>query len=143
MGPPEADLTRPFLALVLAVLLVPALASATTEEELPHGLAVSIALFDAEGAAVAWSPAPGAVHYEVYRGASPDDLVLVETTAATSFYDAEAPEAGDVWYVVVSRGLSSSVDDAVQQMRGKCVATRGFTGYSVTLAHCMPRERPL
>lgn len=26
----------------------------------------------------------------------------------------------------------------VDERKGKCVATRGLTGYSVTLVHCMP-----
>lgn len=134
---------RSVAACILALLLAPAFASATQEEP-RDALAMTIVGVDGVGTAVSWSPAPTAFLYEVYRGPAMDKLTLLGTTPSTSFLDASSGTAEEsVWYVVIGRSASQSVGEYVHTMRGKCVATRGMTGYSVTLAHCTPTESPL
>lgn len=130
------------LVVTLGLLCAPTLASAT-QEEVRDALTMHITLVDGVGATVAWSGAPGLLEYELYRGPTLDELELVATTSLTSFHDMTVPEDGSVWYVVIGRTSNSALTDSVDTMRGKCLATRGMTGYSVTLAHCMPRQLPL
>lgn len=134
---------RSVAACILALLLAPALASAT-QEETRDALAMTLLGVDGVGTVVSWSPAPTAFLYEVYRGPELDQLTLLGTTPSTSFLDASTATAEEnVWYVVIGRSASQSVGEYVHTMRGKCVATRGMTGYSITLAHCAPAETPL
>lgn len=134
---------RLFVAITLGLLWAPTAASAQQQEEVRDALAMDITVIDEAGAFVAWTPAPGALLYEVYRGPGLDQLSLVTTTSLASFFDETVPAEGDVWYVVIARSGNTALGDSIQTMRGKCVATRGMTGYSVTLAHCMPSQSPL
>lgn len=133
---------RSVVALTLALLLAPTLASASQEEP-RDALAMTIVGVDDVATSVSWSPAPVALLYEVYRGPSMDELTLLGTTPSTSFLDMTESSEDTVWYVVIGRAVSQSVGEHLHTMRGKCVATRGTTGYSVTLAHCMPTETPV
>lgn len=131
---------RLFVAITLLALLAPSIASANRDEAPKDALSMTIVLLDERAAHISWSPAPGSVVYDLYRGASLDDLVLVASVPTTVYVDVPPAGRADIVYVVVSRMISSSIGDDVQQMRGKCIATRGMTGYSVTLAHCMPPD---
>lgn len=122
--------------LFVALLVVPTLGAATADEP-EDRLAVTVMRIDDAFVHVSWSAAPGALAYEVRRGPSLDKLELIATTPALEYADAYAPE-GDTWYEIVSTfPVTSSLDPG--PIRGACIAMRGLTGISVTLAHCLPR----
>lgn len=122
---------RSFVALALVILVAPTLAIAARSEDQQH-LSVTIVAVD-PGAVVAWTPALGPVTYEVYRGTHPGDITLVAKTASTKFFDEDAPP-GALYYLV----LALLETNASRTGTGDCIASRGTTGYSVTIAHCMP-----
>lgn len=122
--------------LLVALLVVPTIGAASWDER-EDRLAVTVMRIDDAFVHVSWSAAPGALAYEVHRGPSLDDLELITTTPALEYADAYAPE-GDTWYVIISTyPITSSLEPG--PIRGKCVAMRGLTGISVTVAHCLPR----
>lgn len=134
---------RLVVACILALLLAPTLVSAS-QEEARDSLAMEVVVIGGVGASISWSPAPTAYAYEVYRGPELDQLTFLGATPSTSFFDASTPASEEsVWYVVIGRATAQSVGEFVHTMRGKCLATRGMTGYSLTLAHCMPTQAPV
>lgn len=134
---------RLVIACILALLLAPTLVSATQEEP-RDALAMDIVSIGGAGTSISWSPAPTAYLYEVYRGPELDELTFLGATPSTTFFDTSDPAAEErVWYVVIGRASAQSVGEYMETMRGKCLATRGMTGYSLTLAHCMPTESPV
>lgn len=132
---------RLLLALTVALLLAPTLVTAESQQEPRDALSVSVVRADESGVYVAWNPAPGAVMYYVYRGASIESLELISQTPATVYTDLAAPDH-DLWYQIVSVSPSSGIGDEIGPMRGRCLSMRS-AGIALTLAHCMPAQGPV
>lgn len=125
---------RVLVALALVILVAPTFASAARSDD-SQRLSVTIVALDQLGTAVSWSPAVGPVVYEIYRGPGPDDLTLVGKTPTTSFFDENTPPGMLYYLVIATLGAHAKHTGS-----GDCIASRGTTGYSVTLAHCMPSD---
>jgi len=127
-------------AFVFAITLLPAVAGLAETE--PRD-AMAVAIFSSEdlGVIVTWSPAPNAISYAVYRGASLDDLVLLGETPATFWHD-EDPLPGESWYVILSQAAASDPPSPADfgSFQGSCVNRNGTTGVTVTASHCVPTE---
>jgi len=132
---------RFLIACTVALFLAPAFASAESQEEPRDALSVSVARIVGKGVYVAWTPAPGAVLYDVYRGPNLESLRWIGQTPAVEYTDFSAPDH-DTWYQIVSQGAHTGVDDAFDgPMRGRCLAMRS-SGIALTVANCMPAEHP-
>lgn len=126
---------RSVCVLLAALFVVPTI-GATAWEEPRDDLAVTVMRMADSFVHVSWTAAPGALAYQIHRGPTLDELEFVATTPALEYVDGHAP-AENTWYVVVSTfPLASNIGP--DPMRGKCVAMRGITGVSVTVAHCLP-----
>lgn len=121
---------RVILALAISLALAPLAQSADDGER--GRLAVSIIQVNNDAVIVAWTPAPGAVSYEVYRGTSPETATKIAETRTTAILD-EAPQVGNIWYIVRSVQLNSDGGS----YGGSCVDHHGTTGVSVTTKHCL------
>lgn len=127
---------RSVYVLLGAILVLPTISAADYDEP-RDSLAVTLLRADDNFVHVSWTAAPGALSYALYRGPTPDDLTLITQTPNLEYADAYAPDA-DTWYVIVSQ--VPQIDSHIQPgpMRGKCLAMRGLTGFSLTLANCVP-----
>lgn len=132
---------RLLIALTTALLLAPAVVSAESQEEPRDALSVSVVRVVGKGVYVAWTPAPGAVMYQVYRGTSLDSLELISQTPATVYTDLSAPNE-DMWYEILSVSPQSNIGDELGPVRGRCLSMRS-SGIALTLAHCMPAQGPV
>ena len=130
------------VACTLALLLAPSFVS-STEAQPRDALAVSVYGVPDVGVIVAWTPAPNAVGYAIFRGASPDDAEYVGQSTTVLFHD-PAPLEGASWYVIYSiepreSGALGALA-ALGKFRGSCVHQSGTTGVTVTASHCMPAD---
>lgn len=122
------------ILVVLACSLLVSVPLAQSIGSPPPGLAVTILDVVDTGTYVLWTPAKGAVSYDVYRGTDLDELVLIANVPGPSHIDRFVPDE-TVWYVVEAvmphgGGLGES--------RGACLHHRGATGLTVTVSHCLP-----
>lgn len=127
---------RLVVPLVVALVCGPALVSAESQEP-TDALGVTVLRIDGKGVYMTWTPAQGAVLYDVYRGTDLNDMQYMGATPNLQFTD-WSPPPQDTWYQVVSQYPQSLPQDLGGPMRGRCLAIHGTTGFSLTLAHCMP-----
>lgn len=132
---------RFLIALTVALFVAPSVVTAESQQEPRDALTVSVVRVVGKGVYVAWTPAPGATMYQVYRGPTLDDLELLYQTPATEYADLAVPNE-DMWYQIVSVGLSSNLADELGPMRGRCLSMRS-AGFGITLANCMPAQGPV
>lgn len=132
---------RFLIPLTAALLLAPSLVAAESQQEPRDALSVTVVRVVGKGVYVAWTPAPGAVMYQIYRGNSLESLELISQTPATLYTDI-APPNEDTWYQVVSVAPASNIGDELGPMRGRCLSMRS-SGIALTLAHCMPAQGPV
>lgn len=125
------------VAVLLGALLLLPLASVSAQDEPHDDIGITLLRIDDSFVHVTWTAAPGALTYALYRGATLDDLELVTSTSRLEYVDGSVPDS-DIWYVVLSRPPIASHLDGPGPMSGKCLTMRGITGFSVSLAHCMP-----
>lgn len=132
---------RLLLALTVALVIAPSVVTAESQQEPRDALSVTLVRVVGKGVYVAWTPAPGAVMYQIFRGPTLETLELLTQTPATGHADLAAPNE-DMWYQIVSVGPASNVGDELGPMRGRCLSMRS-AGIAVSLAHCMPSQGPL
>lgn len=123
--------------LVVALACAPTIVLADTSEP-TDALGVTVVRIEGKGVYVTWTPAQGAVLYDIYRGPDLDHMRYMVSTPNLQYTDWMPPNE-DTWYQVVSQYPEPLPDDLGGPMRGSCLAVRGATGFSLTLAHCMPR----
>lgn len=133
---------RVLLAAAVVLLLAPALATASSSDsDPPDGITVTVLRIEGKGVYVTWTPAPAATSYDIYRGTDLGTLHYVASTPNLEYTDPSPPGA-DVWYQIISEVPTSIPDDVGSPVKGRCLAVRGATGVSVTVANCMPGRMP-
>jgi hypothetical protein len=130
---------RAILALVAtAALLLPPTASADFQDL--RAPSVVTAYRTATGPVLlAWSPGFAAVDYVVYRGTEAGHLREIHEGPVPEFYDASAPEAGLLIYVISAidpQGQASSTE-VTSSSGGDCVAMSETLSFQVSLGNCM------
>ena len=131
---------RLVVPLVVALVLAPTLVAADSQSsnEPVDALGVTVIRIEGKGVYMSWTPAQGSVMYDVFRGPDFEHMTYMGTTPNLQFTDWNPPDE-DTRYQVVSQYPSSLPDDLGGPMRGRCLAVQGTTGFSLTLAHCMPK----
>lgn len=84
-----------------------------------------------------WSPVPGATHYAIYRGPTPDDLVRVGESQAPLFVD-DAP-SGDLTYYAVTAFVDGQESDTLARSDGGPACLQVFDGlrFRLNLKRCL------
>lgn len=86
---------------------------------------------------LSWAPVPGATHYTVHRGASPEQLVPIGETVAPVFLD-DAPAPGLTVYAVTA-WVDGEESDSLSPSQGGPACVQVFSGlrFRLNLRSCL------
>lgn len=127
--------------LLLMSLCAPGATGQVGATEAPESPVILTAVQWDEGTLLVWLPAQThGVSYVVYRGPSPDELVRIGETRATTFYDSEGDAGPALYYGVTTLqdGVESAPTIIEVENQASCIKVGMNGSVAVTPYRCLP-----